>query len=168
MTPGVPVSAVLRDLADSRAMDVEVLAGHKGLDRPITNPHPQKTGLALSGFDQYLRDGRVLVFGESEIRFLESLTVEERTGVMRRVFSHALPCVVVTANINPPPELGIEADRAGVPLMRTRAATPLAMARLFSTLDVRLAAHEVVHGVLMDILGLGVLIVGESGIGKSE
>jgi HPr kinase/phosphorylase len=168
MRTGVSVAAVLRDLADSRAMEVEILAGRAGLERQITSPHPQKTGLALSGFDQYLREGRILVFGESEVRFLESLTSEQRTHVMERVFRHALPCVFVTANITPPPELLVEADRAGVPLMRTRAATPLAMARLFSMLDVHLAAHEVVHGVLMDILGLGVLIIGESGIGKSE
>jgi HPr kinase/phosphorylase len=164
----VSVATVLRDLAESRAIDLEVVAGRNGLERLITNPHPQKTGLALSGFDQYLREGRVLVFGESEVRFLESLPPAGRTDVMHRVFAHALPCLVVTDNLQPLPEIGIEADAAGVPLMRTRAATPLAMARLSAALDAYLAPRTSVHGVLMDILGLGVLIVGESGIGKSE
>ena len=126
--PGVSVATVLRDLAESRALDLEVLAGAGGTDRRITNPHPQKTGLALSGFDQYLREGRVLVFGESEVRFLDSLSPGERTAVMRLVYSHALPCVVITDNVEPAKEIVAEADRADVPLMRTRAATPIAMA----------------------------------------
>ena len=60
---GVPVAILLRDLAESRGVNLELVAGPGGLDRRITNPHPQKTGLALSGFDQYLREGRVLVAG---------------------------------------------------------------------------------------------------------
>jgi HPr kinase/phosphorylase len=159
MNEGVPVATLLRDLAETRGIDLELLAGAGGVDRRITNPHPQKTGLALSGFDQYLREGRVLVLGESEVRFLESLAPAERSAVIRRVFSHALPCLVVTAGLHPPPEVLAEADRARLPVMKTRAATPLVMARLADALDVYLAPRAVVHGVL---------IIGESGIGKSE
>ena len=165
---GVPVATVLRDLAESRAIDLELVAGGGGVDRRITNPHPQKTGLALSGFDQYLREGRILVLGESEVRFLESLPGDERIAVVRRVFAHALPGLVITAGFRPPPDVAVEADRANLPLLTTRAATPVVMARLSAALETYLAPRTVVHGVLMDILGLGVMIVGESGIGKSE
>ena len=165
---GVPVATLLRDLAESRGIDLELLAGAGGVDRRITNPHPQKTGLAFSGFDKYLREGRILVLGESEVRFLEALTPAERTAVLRQVFSHAFPCLVVTAGFHPPQEVLEEADRSKLPVLQTRAATPLVMSRLADALDVYLAARAVVHGVLMDILGLGVLIIGESGIGKSE
>ena len=168
MTTGVTVATVLRDLAEARGIELELVAGAGGVERRISNPHPQKTGLALSGFDQYLREGRVLVLGESEVRFLESLPSDARAGIARRVFSHNIPCLVSTAGLNPPQELRDEADLANLPLMRARAATPLVMARLSAALDVYLAARTVVHGVLMDIIGLGVLIIGESGIGKSE
>jgi HPr kinase/phosphorylase len=165
---GVTVATVLRDLADSRALDLELLAGADGLSRHITIPHTQKTGLALSGFDAYLRGGRVLVFGESEVRYLEGLASGERRVVLQRVLTHELPCLLITDGFVPPPELVIEADRASTPLLSTRAATPEAMSRLSAVLDTYLAARGVIHGVLMDILGLGVLVIGESGIGKSE
>jgi HPr kinase/phosphorylase len=165
---GVTVATVLRDLAESRALDLELVAGADGLNRHITIPHTQKTGLALSGFDAYLRGGRVLVFGESEVRYLEGLSTSDRTSVLRRVLTHELPCLLITDGFAPPPELSIEADRARVPLLLTRAATPEAMARLSAVLDTYLGVRGIIHGVLMDILGLGVLVIGESGIGKSE
>ena len=74
---------------------------------------------------------------------------------MRLVYTHALPCIVITDDVEPAREIVEEADRANVPLMRTRAATPIAMARLSAALDVHLAVRGIVHGVLMDILGLG-------------
>jgi len=165
---GVTIRTILRDLAASRSLDLELLAGGEGLDRCITIPHAQKTGLALSGLDAYLREGRVLVFGESEIRYLEGLEQPARREVLKRILAYPLPCVLVTDALEPPTELMVEADRARVPLLRTRTATPDAMARLSAVLDTYLSARGVVHGVLLDILGLGVLVVGESGIGKSE
>ncbi|HJR58101.1 MAG TPA: HPr(Ser) kinase/phosphatase [Vicinamibacterales bacterium] len=164
----VTVATLLRDLADSRALPMELLAGSAGLERRITIPQPQKTGLALSGFDAYLHGGRVLVFGESEIRYVESLAVPERTTALQRVFGHDLPCVLITGGFSPVPEIVHAADNASVPLLSTTSSTPEAMTRLSALLDTYLAARGIVHGVLMDILGLGVLVVGESGIGKSE
>jgi HPr kinase/phosphorylase len=84
------------------------------------------------------------------------------------VFSHDLPCVLITNGLSAPSELIEEANRARVPLLVTGSPTPDAMARLSAALDGHLANRGIVHGVLMDILGLGVLVVGESGIGKSE
>ena len=165
---GVTVATVLRDLSESRLLEIELLAGSAGVDRRITIPHTQKTGLALSGFDSYLRPGRVLVFGRSELRYLETLTAAERAEALRRVYSHDLPCLLVTGGADAPPEALVEADHAGVPLLRTPSTTPEAMAKMSALLDTYLAPRGIVHGVLLDILGLGVLVIGESGIGKSE
>jgi HPr kinase/phosphorylase len=110
----------------------------------------------------------VLVFGESEIRYLELLDPAAREQTLRLVLSLDFPCVLITGGFAPPAELAIEAERAGLPLLKTAAMTPAAFAKLTSILEDSLAERIVTHAVLMDILGLGVLIVGESGIGKSE
>ncbi len=164
----ITVGALLRSRSEAFGLPLELLAGAQGLDRPITSPHIQKTGLALAGFDAYLKPGRVLIFGESEIRYLENLDVSSRVRAMRLALTHDFPCVVVTGGLAVSPELVLEAERAGLPLLRTQVATPTAIAKLSSILEDSLAARTVIHGVLMDILGLGVLIIGESGIGKSE
>jgi len=149
-------------------LDLDLLAGAAGLERRITLPYVQKTGLALSGFDEYLRTGRVLIFGESEIRFLERMAPDDRAVTLRRLFQRDFPCVMITMGLDGPAELAAEAERAGVPLLRTALTTPVAIARLTNILEDRLAPRETRHGVLMDILGLGVFLTGESGIGKSE
>ena len=168
MPGGVSVGALLGARGAAGGLDLDLLAGATGLERRILLPYIQKTGLALSGFDEYLRPGRVLIFGESEIRFLEQLRGQERADALRRLYTRDFPCVVITMGLDGPDELGIEAERAGVPLLRTALATPVAIARLTTLLEDHMAPRETRPGVLMDVLGLGVLIVGESGIGKSE
>jgi HPr kinase/phosphorylase len=165
---GVGVGSLLGVRGATNGLDLDLLAGAAGLERRITLPYIQKTGLALAGFDEYLRPGRVLIFGESEVRFLEGMDPAARTQALRRLCARDLPCVMITMGLETPPELAAEAERAGVPLLRTALQTPAAIARLTSLLEDRMAPREIRHGVLMDILGLGVLIVGESGIGKSE
>jgi HPr kinase/phosphorylase len=165
---GLTVGTLLGARGTGSGLDADLLAGSAGLERRITLPYIQKTGLALAGFDEYLRTGRVLVFGESEIRFLERMESATRTQSLRRLFARDLPCVLVTMGLDVPPEMLAEAERSGVPLLRTAAATPIAIARLTGHLEDQLAPREMMHGVLMDILGLGVFIAGDSGIGKSE
>lgn len=168
VVPGVTIAGLLQGRAETAGLALDLLGGGAGLQRLITSPHIQKTGLALAGFDAYLRPGRVLVFGESEVRYLEALSAAARLESVERAFGHDIPCVLVTGGWVPPPELVAEAERAHMPLLRTTVATPLAIAKLSTFLEDALAIREIIHAVLVDILGLGVLIVGESGIGKSE
>lgn len=169
MTPAVTVRGLLDARPESVGMSIELLAGASGLQRTITSPYIQKTGLALAGFHEYLQPGRVLLFGESEIRFIESLDSDRRRLALARCFqSEQLPCLMVTGGVEMPPEIAMEGERAGVPILRTTVPTAAAIGKLTAILEDRLAHREIIHGVLIDILGLGVLIAGESGIGKSE
>jgi HPr kinase/phosphorylase len=166
--PAVTVGGLLEARPESIGLPIDLLAGATGLSRRITNPYIQKTGLALAGFHEYLHPGRVLIYGESEVRFVESLDPTTRRQALRRSFATEVPCVLITGGLEAPPDILIEAEEAGVPVLRTHIGTATAIGKLTALLEDRLAVREVIHGVLLDILGLGVLMVGESGIGKSE
>jgi HPr kinase/phosphorylase len=166
--PALTVGGLLESRPEVLGLPLELLSGRAGLERIVTSPHIQKTGLALAGFAEYLQPGRVLVFGESEVRYLESQDATLRDTALSAAFSHDIPCVLITGGWQPPEELLAASERYQVPVLRTAVTTPLAIAKLGTMLDDLLAERQVIHGVLIDILGLGVLIVGESGIGKSE
>src|SRR6266550_820049 len=102
--PGVSVGVLLRSRTETFGLPFELLAGGDGLARIITSPHIQKTGLALAGFHEYLKAGRVLIFGESEIRYIESLGTAARASALRLAFTVDVPCVVITGGFHPPEE----------------------------------------------------------------
>ncbi|MFM8532776.1 MAG: HPr(Ser) kinase/phosphatase [Acidimicrobiia bacterium] len=162
------VRGLLEARPESVGLSIELLAGASGLHRQITSPYIQKTGLALAGFHEYLQAGRILLFGESEVRFLERLDSKTRSEALLKCFNAELPCLLVTGGADVAPEIVAEGERANVPVLRTTVPTAAAIGKLTAVLEDRLAHREIIHGVLVDILGLGVLIVGESGIGKSE
>src|SRR3982751_4864891 len=108
---GVTVAGLLSGRPEAFGLPLQLLAGRAGLDRVITSPHIQKTGLALAGFHEYLRPGRVLIFGESEIRYLESLDPVARGTAIRLALALDFPCVLITGGFVPPSELLAEAER---------------------------------------------------------
>src|SRR5213593_4330912 len=116
---GVSVGALLGSRPESFGLPLELIAGAEGLDRRVTSPYIQKTGLALAGFHEYLRPGRVLIFGESEIRYLESLESAARVTALRLALTLDFPCVLITGGFTPPAELLVEAERARLPVLRT-------------------------------------------------
>src|SRR5580700_4906277 len=127
---GVTVRALLGSHPEAFGLTLDLLAGAGGLDRAITSPHVQKTELALAGFHEYLKPGRALIFGESEIRYLERLEPQARIEALRLALRADFPCVLITGGFTPPPELVVEAERVGVPLLKTLVSTPTAIAKL--------------------------------------
>jgi len=167
MPPILTVAGLLERGAGT-GLPLELLSGQGGLARTIGNPYVQKTGLALAGFHEYLRAERIVVLGESEVRYLERLAHNTRVNVLDTTLTHDIPCLLITGGWEAPADLLSASDRHQVPVLRTSVPTPIAITRISALLDDALAVRETIHGVLMDIFGLGVLIIGDSGIGKSE
>jgi HPr kinase/phosphorylase len=176
--PGVPrgtsepggASVEVRDLLapDAAGLELTLVAGRAGLDQRVHLSRVQRPGLALTGFTEYIRYGRVQIMGGSEITYLRRLSARRRAMVLERLVACRLSCVIVTKGLTPPPELVAAAEAAAVPLLVSAIESTPFIKQLSAYLDERLATRLHLHSVLMDVFGLGVLIMGESGVGKSE
>jgi len=113
-TPSLTVERLLQSRSDAIGLPLELLSGSGGLDRSISSPHIQKTGLALAGFHEYLRPARVLVFGESEMSYLEGLDHDARVTMLSAMFAHEIPCVLITGGGRPPVDLLSASDQIAV------------------------------------------------------
>jgi HPr kinase/phosphorylase len=150
------------------AVGLQLVAGEAGLDRPLCHPRVQKNGLALAGHYHGLVPTRVQVLGETELSYLDSLTQDARSVAARGFLSLGLSCVVVTGGKDPPRSLVSAAEATGTPLFSTNARSSRTINALHAVLDDRLAPQTRLHGVLVDVYGVGILLLGKSGIGKSE
>ena len=142
--------------------------GRAGLDRAIAVPRIQKPGLALAGYQAQLHQGRLLTLGGTEIEYLTAASPEQRTLGIDTVLAATPACVVVTRGLQPPPDLVDACDARRVPLLVSGMVSADFIGRVTHYLQEKLSPSTSLHGVLLDVLGIGVLLLGKSGIGKSE
>jgi HPr kinase/phosphorylase len=166
MTTSIPISRLL----DESPFDLklELVAGEEGLGKLISSSRIQKPGLALTGFTEHLHAERVQVFGNTEISYLRTLTDEQQKTVLAMLFDSNLACVVVTKGLDIPETLKAGCARAKLSLMRSSLASSAFITQIQAFLEEALTATGTLHGVLLDVFGVGILLLGKSGIGKSE
>ena len=165
-------SLTIDELIKEKQNDLELtlLAGRLGLRREITVSEINRPGLALSGYIDYFPSERVQIMGLGEHSYLSHLSAPRRYEASKRIFSYRknLPCVIMTRGLKPHPETLRAADELKIPVLRSGLTTAHLIGELTVYLEEKLAPTTTVHGVLMNIYGLGVLLAGDSGIGKSE
>ncbi|MCG5054584.1 MAG: HPr(Ser) kinase/phosphatase [Myxococcales bacterium] len=145
-----------------------LLAGEGGLNRPITVSRIQKPGLALSGFVRQVHPERVQVLGGTEISYLASLPEQEARHGIETLMALEPACCVVTKGLDVPPDLLRAAEHRNIAVLRTPLVSSVAIETLQTFLEAQLAPSVSLHGVLLDVLGVGVLLLGKSSVGKSE
>lgn len=163
---GISVRELLS--VDGRHLELALVAGGEGLDREIVFHRIQKPGLAMTGYVDFVRGGRVQVLGESEMRYLEGLSSPARRDILARLCALPIPCITVTKDLEVPTEMVELCSDNRLPLLRSSLVSSTFIDRITLYLDSHLAPRTTVHGVLVDVYGVGVLITGSSGVGKSE
>ena len=165
-----PNGVTTREVLDDPALglNVRLVAGAAGLSREIRHPRIQKSGLALAGHLHGLVPTRIQVLGETELSYTESLSPEAQRLAATNFFSSGLSLVLVTRGVDPPPAFCEEAERTETPLVVCAERSSAVIAAVHTLLDERLAPRTRIHGVLVDVFEVGVLLLGKSGIGKSE
>lgn len=147
---------------------LEVLAGASGMDREITRPRTHRPGLEFVGYFDFFPMHRVQILGRKEITYLLTLTVEERKLHIGNVVKYHPPCFIVTSGQQEIPFLILFCEQEGIPLLRTAEPTTEFITKLDGYLVKTMAPEISIHGVCVNVSGIGILLRGRSGIGKSE
>jgi HPr kinase/phosphorylase len=160
----------VKDLLDAKSysLELKLLSGEDHLERQINQISVHKLGLVLAGIKFQLEPGQIQIYGGTEHAYLESLSEIERARIIERLFDFEMPCMIITRAIEPSPELLRGLKRHPIALLGSPLATAEFIQRLTRLLEDSLSPSLSLHGVLVDVLGIGILMLGQSGIGKSE
>lgn len=156
------------DLKEHNALNLRCIGGRPGLAREISEQEINRPGLTLSGYFDAFAYNRIQLFGMGEASFLEKLKSDHKTDTIRRMFTYEIPCVIFTHGNYPGEEFISLAEEGGCPVLQTDLPSGEFSMRLMRALNDVFAPKRSIHGVLVEVYGIGVLLSGDSGVGKSE
>lgn len=149
-------------------LQLELAAGAGGMENIISEPTLNRPSLALTGFFKNFAATRIQVFGAGEMAYLREQPAERQLEIMEAVADHKIPCIIVSRNIIPTRAMLKVCEQKKIPLLRTRLRSREFATDLLLEVEKRFAPHVSLHGTFLDVKGMGVLIRGQSGVGKSE
>ncbi len=149
-------------------LELEVIGGYQGVGRPVFISDINRPGLALSGYLEYFANDRVQILGNTEIHFMEQLSTSELLHRLDEIFSFEVPAFVLSRNLQPRNIFLDMCNRRGIPVLRSKRSTDEVISRIILFLADEFSPETIVHGTAVDCYGVGLLIVGAPGIGKSE
>ncbi|WP_078543930.1 HPr(Ser) kinase/phosphatase [Litchfieldia alkalitelluris] len=148
--------------------DLELISGEEGINRPITTSDISRPGIEMAGYFTYYPAERIQLLGKTELTFIQRLELDEIKSRMEQLCTDITPGIIVSREMDVPDALIEACERESVPLLRSGEKTTRLSSRITNFLESKLAPSTAIHGVLVDIYGVGVLIIGKSGVGKSE
>lgn len=148
--------------------DINVLYGHEYIDKEIITDDIYRPALELAGYLKYYPKERLQLYGKTEISYSRTMTPENRDEIFDFLCQKETPAFLISRGLEPPKELVEHTQKVGIPILSSERRTTQLSSRVTNVLERELAQRKSVHGVLLDVNGMGVLITGQSGIGKSE
>ncbi|MCH7322852.1 HPr(Ser) kinase/phosphatase [Solibacillus sp. MA9] len=160
------IQVITRDVMEK--FQLELVSGEVGIGRYITTSDISRPGLEMAGYFTHYPANRVQLLGKTELSFFEMLPKDEKVSRMKRLCSEQTPAIIISRGLEVPQELIDASNENHVPVLITSLTTTRFSSRLTNFLESKLAPTTAMHGVLVDVYGIGVLIMGKSGVGKSE